>query len=200
MKALFLILVPVFTCFLAHAQDEFEETGGFKKYNIFSGGSVSVGFSSGSFQAGANPMLGYSVANWIDAGLVVNYNYASFRDVFVRNDKIRETTYGGGVFTRLYPIRFLFAQAQFEHNFITEKYIPGDGQANQKNKLEANSFLVGAGYTTDRYPGSGRPFFYLSVLFDVLDDENSPYTRVGGGVIPIFRAGFQVPLFQGARR
>jgi hypothetical protein len=196
MKALYIILLAALVSGGVSAQDDVEDRGGFKKQNLFTGGSISLGFSTGSFQAGANPMFGYSVSDWIDAGVVANYNYASFRDVYARNDKIRETTYGGGVFTRLFPLRFLFAQAQFEHNFITEKYIPGDGQANQKNKLEANSFLVGAGYTTDRFPGSGRPFFYLSVLFDVLDNENSPYTRVGGGVIPIFRAGLQVPLFQ----
>lgn len=199
MKALYLLLAAIIFCGSLSAQEEPDEPrGGFRKENMFTGGSISLGFSTGSFQAGANPMLGYSLGSWVDAGIVANFNYASFRDVFVLNDKIRETTYGGGVFTRLYPLRFLFAQAQFEHNFINQRYIPGDGQ-NIKEKLEANSFLVGAGYTTDRYPGSGRPFFYLSVLFDVLDHENSPYTRNGGGIMPIFRAGFQVPLFQGRR-
>lgn len=195
---MFIILVAAFLFSIGlMAQSELEENqGGFRKENLFTGGSISLGFSTGSFQAGANPMFGYSLGDWVDAGVVVNFNYASFRNVFVLNDKMRETTYGGGVFTRLYPVRFLFAQAQFERNLINQKYIPGDG-ANQKNKLQANSFLVGAGYTTDRYPGSGRPFFYLSVLFDVLDHENSPYARSGGGIMPIFRAGIQVPLFQG---
>ena len=187
----------------AAAQEEVEDLGGgFKKYNLFTGGGISLGFSSNSFQAGLNPVFGYSVAPWIDAGLVANFNYASFRDVYINNpdDKIRETTYGGGVFTRLFPVRFLFAHAQFEHNFITEKYLPGNGGSTLKEKVEANSLLLGAGYTTDRYPGSGRPFFYLSILFDVLDQEYSPYTRSGGGIMPIFRAGLQVPLFQGSRR
>jgi hypothetical protein len=185
----------------ATAQDLDDQRGGFKKENLFTGGSISMGFTGYSFQIGANPMFGYSVAPWIDAGVVGNINYASFRDVYIVNvnDKVRETTYGAGAFTRIYPLRFLFAQAQFEHNFISEKFIPGNGATVQKNKVEANSLLVGAGYTTDRYPGSGRPFFYLSVLFDVLDGEFSPYTRPGGGILPIFRAGVQVPLFQNSR-
>jgi hypothetical protein len=35
------------------------------------------------------------------------------------------------------------------------------------------------------------------VLFDVLDQDFSPYTRSDGVIIPIIRAGIQVPLFQG---
>ena len=195
------LVIAVLASTTSMAQEDEEERGGFKKENLFTGGSISFGFTGYSFQLGANPVFGYSVAPWIDAGVVGNINYASFRDVFIVNvnDKIRETTYGGGAFTRLYPLRFLFAQAQFEHNFISEKFIPGNGGTSQKNKVEANSLLVGAGYTSDRYPGSGRPFFYLSVLFDVLDNEYSPYTRPGGGILPIFRAGLQVPIFQGSR-
>jgi hypothetical protein len=205
MKKTRLIIIVLLTSAVfntAWAQEEdLEEKKGFRKENLFTGGSISLGFSTNTFQVGANPFFGYSVAKWMDAGLVVNFNYASFRNVFITdpNDKIRETTYGGGVFTRLYPVRFLFAQAQFEHNFITEKFIPGNGGTSAKNKVEANSLLVGAGYTSERYPGSGSPFFYLSVLFDVLDNEYSPYRRSGGGVMPIIRAGFQVPLFQGSR-
>jgi hypothetical protein len=194
MKPLLLLLSMMVAGAATFAQEEIEEPRGFRKENLFTGGSISLGFGGNSFQAGANPMFGYSIANWVDAGVVVNFNYASFREVYSRNDKLRETTYGGGAFTRLYPVRFLFAQAQFEHNFINARYIRGSGLPDEKNKVEANSLLVGAGYTTDRFPGSGRPFFYLSLLFDVLDQENSPYTRVGGGIMPIFRAGVQVPL------
>ena len=183
----------MFTSSVAQEERE-EERGGFKKENLFTGGSLSLGFSSGMFQAGANPFFGYSLGDWVDAGVVVNFNYASFRDVYTLDDRLRETTYGGGLFTRLYPVRFLFAQAQFERNFIRQKY--KSDQFNETQNLQANSFLVGAGYTSERYPGSGRPFFYLSVLFDVLDHENSPYSRTGGGILPIFRAGVQVPLFQ----
>lgn len=201
MKTSLIVLVSMLLFSSLMAQENtVDEPGGFKKENLFSGGSISLGFSTGSFQAGANPMLGYNLADWVDAGIVGNFNYASFRDVYLLNDRIRETTYGGGAFTRIYPIRFLFAQVQFEHNFINQRYIPGAGQPNEKNKVEANSLLVGAGYTTDRYPGSGRPFFYLSILFDVLDQENSPYARATGGILPIFRAGLQVPLFGGRMR
>lgn len=179
------------------AQDAPLEPSGFMKERLFTGGGISLGFSGNAFQAGASPVLGYNVASWVDAGIAVNYNYSSFRDVYAANDKLRESTYGGGVFGRFYPVRFLFVHTQFEHNFTTQKYIPVNGQASEKNKVEANSLLLGIGYAGDRYPDSGRPFFYISLLFDVLNNEFSPYTRADGRIIPLLRGGIKVPLFRG---
>jgi len=176
------------------------EDKGFKKENLFAGGSISVGFSNNSFQLGGNPMIGYSLAPWVDAGVVLNYNYASFRDWYIYDDKMRQSTYGGGVFTRLFPVRFLFAHAQIEQNFTRLKYIPGDGSNNSTATVDGSSLLLGAGYTSNRWPGSGQPYFYMSLLFDVLGNEASPYIDARGRAIPIVRAGLQVPLFQGRGR
>jgi len=182
------------------AQDDKEKKGGFKKENLFTGGSVSLAFYNNTFLIGGSPVFGYSLTNWTDMGVVVNYNYTSYRDYnFVFNDKLRQSVYGGGGFLKIYPIRFLFAQAQFEHNFIRQKFIPNVG-ATQTDKREANSFLVGGGYTTGRYGRGGQPFFYLAVLFDISNNINSPYTDGYGRTIPIIRGGLQVPLFQGGRK
>src|SRR6476646_447164 len=100
------------------AQKEKEEKEkkekGFKKENLFTGGSISLAFYNNTFLIGGSPVLGYSLGNFADAGIVVNYNYTSYRDVsyYGSIDKLRQTVYGGGVFTKLYPVRFLFAQAQ----------------------------------------------------------------------------------------
>ena len=201
MNRLLMVLALSFSITAGFAQsNEEESSGGFKKDKLFTGGSISFGVSNNTFQIGANPVFGYSIANWIDAGLVVNYNYASYREIYTFNDKIRSTTYGGGAFTRIYPLRFLFAHAQFEHNFIKEKYIPGNGALNETNNVEANSLLVGAGIATERYAGDSRPFFYLALLFDVLNNDFSPYRRSDGKAMPILRAGMQVPLFQNSRK
>lgn len=185
------------------AQNEGDDTGerkGFQKEKLFTGGSLSLGFSSGGFQAGVNPMFGYSVTDWLDAGVVVNYNHSSFKHWYYRNDKMKQSTFGAGAFARLYPIRSIFAQAQYEQNFTNLTYDPGGGAASSKASVDAPSLLLGAGYTSQRYPGSGQPFFYLSILFDVLGNTNSPYVGSEGAVTPIFRAGIQVPLFQGRNR
>lgn len=181
---------------LRQAQDE-EKEKGFKKENLFTGGSISLAFYNSTFLVGGSPVFGYSIAKWIDAGIVGNYNYTAYRDVNTFDDKLRQSVYGGGVFTKIYPLRFLFAQAQFEHNFIKQKYIlPGGGPSSTATD-DANSFLIGGGYTTGRQGQGGSPFFYLAVLFDVSGNLNSPYTDAYGRTIPIIRGGIQVPLFQG---
>lgn len=190
------ILLLTINGLLAQDDPDSEEKKGFKKENLFTGGSISLAFYNNTFLVGGSPVFGYSIAKWVDAGVVVNYNYTSYRDVFEFNDKLRQSVYGGGVFTKLYPIRFLFIQGQFEHNFIRQKYIPPNGQLSSTARVDANSILVGGGYTTDRYPGSGQPFFYLAVLFDVAHNNNSPYKDGYGRTIPIIRGGIQVPLFQ----
>ncbi len=196
-KIILSVLLFVATSAFLQAQEEEEKEKPPFKENLFTGGSVSLAFYSNTFLIGASPVLGYSLTKWADAGIVVNYNYTSYRDVSVFDDRLRQTVYGGGVFAKLYPVRFLFAQAQLEHNYIRQKYIPPTGSASSTTKTDANSFLVGGGYTTGRQGKGGSPFYYLAILFDVSGDNNSPYTDAYGRTIPIIRAGLQIPLFQG---
>lgn len=181
------------------AQNDTVQKRGFQKEKLFTGGSVSLSFGNRNFLIGVNPVLGYSLAKWIDAGIAVNYIYTAQKDYY--DDRYRQTIYGGGVFTRLFPVRFLFAQAQLEHNFIHIKYTPaGSGTGSYSDNRSATSLLVGPGYTTGRYPGAGNAYGYFAVLFDVLGKANSPYTDQQNHPVPVIRGGINVPLFQGRRR
>lgn len=213
-KGLLLLMLACLPSMILLAQDEPEEEAeekGFKKENLFTGGSISLGFSSGQTVLGANPVFGYKLADWIDAGLAFNYVYNGARDYQQFDDKIRQTVLGPGVFTRLYPVKFLFVQGQFERNFSTTKYFPpGAGDPSEKYKSKANSLLLGAGFAQGRQKGSSD-FFYISLLFDVLKNVNSPYVDVDYDpnnpsadprikMTPILRAGVNVGLFQGRYR
>ena len=208
-RFILLLTVSSFLCLHVMAQDEEEEVKekGFKKENLFTGGSVTASFFSGGTILGANPMFGYKLNDYVDAGLVFNYIYSGRRDYVYLNDKLRQHTYGPGIFTRIYPVRFLFLQGQFEHNFIslTHKY----GGVSDHYHSDANSFLVGAGIAQGRQKGSNT-FFYISLLVDVIKDPNSPYVNnvynentgalVRTDLAPIIRAGVNVGLFQGKYR
>ena len=193
------------------AQDEGEEKG-FKKENLFTGGSITVSFFNRQTLLGANPILGYKLAEWVDAGIALNFLYNGIRDYNEYNDKIRQTVLGPGVFARLYPVNFLFVQGKFEHNFSTLKYIASPTSVtyiNAKNTIGANSFLLGGGFAQGRERGSNT-FYYISILFDVLKNINSPYVNVTTNpnnssdqritMTPIIRAGLNIGLFQGRRR
>lgn len=179
-------------------KDKEEEKKGFRKENLFTGGSLSLAFYNNTFLVGGSPVFGYSLTNWADAGIVVNYNYTSFRDYNgILNAKLKQYVYGGGAFVRLYPVRFLFAQAQVEKNFIKQKYLPPANGPVETAKGNATSFLIGGGYTSGRWGRGGQPFYYLSVLFDIKEELYSPYTDSYGRAIPIIQGGLQIPLFQG---
>lgn len=194
-----LILLLLCTTYTLNAQQVAEieeETRGFKKENVFTGGSLTLQLGSGQFTAGVNPVLGYSLLRWVDAGLVFNYIYASAKNYPYIGDKIKQHQYGAGVFTRIFPVKFLFVQGQVEHNFQNIRYNPSTGVGEKYNE-DGSSYLVGGGYTTGRDPDRKAPYFYVSILFDLGDDPNSPYLDNNGDPQPIYRAGVNIPLFQG---
>lgn len=178
----------------AQEEDAPRPITGFKKENMFIGGNLTLnagGFNN-TFLIGANPIVGYSVLpRWIDLGVGLNAQYFSSRYVFNNNDRLRSTTVGAGVFTRLFPIKFIFFQAQPEFNYIFQRYDDGAGNK-AKETFTAPAFLVGAGYKTNF--ADGNTYGFLSILWDVIKDPNSPYLDNRGNSLPIIRAGFQVGL------
>lgn len=200
MKKFFLAALVIVSGLTLKAQNNDEGyddlKGGFKQENIFVGGSIALGFGSGSFNVGANPEVGYSFAQFLDAGVSFNINYVSqkYYDLY-SNDPIYRlsgTTYGGGPFVRIFPVRFLFFQAQYEHNWI--KYKQKDyssGLSLTYPTLNANSLLLGVGYTQRII---GQMSSSLSISMDVLKDKNSPYLDGYGNVQPIIRAGLDFYL------
>ena len=187
-------------CLNVNAQTEKKEEdevikGGFKKENLFVGGNVALGLGSGNFSVGVGPYIGYSINKYIDAAVGLNYSYLSQRDYYT-TQKNRQSVIGPSAFVRLYPVKFLFAHAQYEYNFIKYKQIYGNGIPDNVYKINVPSFLIGPGFASGRDAYS-KSFYYISVLFDVLKNKNSPYTDNQGRVTPIIRAGYNVALFQG---
>ncbi len=206
MKKVFLVLVLFGIVLSTNAQDDTKEKqkeknkkkGGFKKENLFLGGNVTASFFSGGTLLGLSPYFGYSLNKYVDLAASVNYNYTSQRDYIDYGDKVRQTVFGPGALVRLFPVHFLFAQAQYEHNFIRLKYIPASGSiyAPSITHIDANSVLVGGGYTSGRRDGNNT-FYYLSIMWDVAGVAESPYVDGLGRSIPVIRAGYNIGLFQG---
>lgn len=194
------LISVLFTCF-AQGEAEEENKKWFKKENLFVGGDLTLGFSNIYTAIGVSPYFGYSLNRFVDVAVSFNFNYTSQRDYFVIGDKVRQTIYGPGSFVRVYPFRFLFAQAQVEHNFVKLRYIPANnsGYIPSTDRVDANSFLVGAGYAGGRDRFS-KSFYYISVSWDLIRDKNSPYVDGQGRAIPIIRAGYNIALFQGGGR
>ncbi len=193
----FLLVISVHV----YAQKEEEKTGeekskrGFKKENLFAGGTVALGFGSGTTLFGVGPFFGYSVNKYLDVALSLNYNYISQRDYYT-TAKYRQSIIGPGAFVRIFPVKFLFAQAQYEQNYIQQKVIYGGNIPDAKYRVNAPSLLIGPGFASGREEGT-TSFYYISVLFDVIKNINSPYVDNQGRLNPVIRAGVNIGLFQG---
>jgi len=191
MKKLILIFCLLSLVIIAKAQDDNykdEEISGFKKENMFLGGSISLVFGTGSFGIGANPEIGYSLSQWLDGGVVFNINYYSQRDYYY-DITYSSFNYGGGIFVKAYPIPFLFLQLQPEQNWIS--YNTKYGNLVDKQSVSATSLIGGIGYS-QRIVGKGSYFFMIGM--DLLTDPNSPYRDGYNHAIPIIRGGFDVYL------
>lgn len=200
MKKIFSIVVLVSISLLGTAQrqtapptynnNSFDEasnyTSGFKKENLFIGGSIALGFGSYSFNIGANPEIGFSVAKWLDIGTAINLNYNSETyDYGTSQTKYKNFNYGGGLFARAWALPFLFVQIQPETNWIQSTATSGNNSSS--GTFQSNSLLAGIGYGT-RLVGSH--YSYITLMVDLLNDPNSPYRDPYGNAYPVFRAGF----------
>lgn len=202
-KSVFVFLLISLIAKNISAQEAEEKEVGFKVNNVFVGGSIVLGYGAGSssytnsgsnFVIGANPEIGYSLAQWIDAGIATNLIYNSYRfnsgGYRYRQSAIN---YGIGAFVRLFPIKGFFLQAQPEINWInvTQKNLDLSGSPKITAKVKANSFLAGVGYG-QRFIGQSS--FFTILMFDLKDDINSPYRDMYGNVLPIIRTGISIYL------
>ncbi|MEO8768592.1 MAG: hypothetical protein ABI402_00850 [Ferruginibacter sp.] len=217
MKNIILVIITSFFGLKGFAQytepvehkEKKEETHGFQKDHLFTGGGLQLAFSNYDFVVGASPVLGYSFNKWFDAGIGFSYIHIAereayqdqFGNVYTTGNKIRQNDYAPLAFVKFYPLKFLFIQAQFEENFITQKYIYGYGAPTEKISYNVSSLLPGIGYASGR-EDVGDFYYFISISIDVLKNRKSPYVQLIGdnvNFLPILRAGIQVPLFQGRK-
>ena len=198
----YFLFVLLFSSFNLFAQDD-ESVGFFKKENVFSGGTVSAGFCNTFTNLGIGPYIGYSFNKYVDFAINPSINYTTERDFAgIQGNLLRQTIYGPGAFVRVFPLKFLFAHAQYEFNFMRTKYMPFGRLSDigvEKYKYEAHSFLVGGGISNGKDFPNQKSYYYFSILLDVANSPFSPYKDNLRRSVPIIRAGYNIALFQGRK-
>jgi hypothetical protein len=200
MKKLSLTLILFCVFFSLKAQ---KDAGGefFKLENVFTGGTVNLQFGNKTTALGIGPFIGYSFNKYFDFAVSPAFNYVSLRDYPYVGDKVRQFTYGPGAFVRVFPVRFLFAQAQYEFNFLNTRYVPLGGSSAdvEKFRFDAHSVLIGGGIANGKDFPDSKSYYYFSILWDVGKSEYSPYKNNLRRSVPIIRAGYNIALFQGRK-
>ena len=178
MKKISLILLLAMVGFQSFAQDETpektEDDRKFKKENLFFGGNFGLSFGNYT-QIIVSPQVGYRFNPYFAAGVGVNAQYVgikSFDGGGYEYSKQTQGVYGGNLFARFYPIKQAFLQVQPEVNYITGKFkYLGNYSSYPEQKFSnvAPSLLIGAGV--------GLGGAYISLMYDVIQDPNTPYSN-----------------------
>ena len=182
-KKLVFAIAIVLCSFTAFSQDE--ETTGFNKDKFFAGGNF--GLSVGSYTViNLSPQVGYRFNRFLASGVGLNLLYYSHKEKDVYGNDYRKVVQGItglNVFARFYPTSKIFIQVQPEDNYIFGKQIFYQ-PTKEVYKLDAElipSILVGGGLATP----TSRGAVLFSVMFDMLQNPNSPY-----GNRPIVNVGY----------
>lgn len=133
---------------------------------IWFGGGVMLTFGTVT-NIGVSPIVGYKLdrKGKLSAGLGVNYNYFSDNRY---TPKYESSTYGWSVLTRYRVIPQIFLHAEYNSQNY-ELYNPfGD-----ETRREWVPFLLLGGGVSQ--PIGGNSSFYFQILWDVIQDERSPY-------------------------
>ena len=189
MKRIVVLLGFVFCSTILLAQEEdAKEKKGFKKENLFIGGNFGLSFGDYTL-INISPQLGYRFNRYLAAGIGINGQYVSIKDRDFNGNAFRKVSQGVAglnVFGRVYPIQNVMLQLQPEANYIFGRqrfYNP-----REDFKIDAEivpSLLGGAGVVLP----SGRSSFIISVFYDLLQRENSPY-----GEKPFINFGYNIGL------
>jgi hypothetical protein len=161
---------------------------------LFFGGGLVLGGGTGSFQIGLNPELVKSYNEYIDLGAAVNLYYSSYRSTNMDNStlsyKSNNTQFGLGGFVRAWPIKQFFIQVQPEYNWTFSNAKNISQGTSGSASVSAPSFLAGLGYGNRNENG----FSYFSIMFDLINSRQSPYSMGQATAQPILRAGFGIPI------
>jgi hypothetical protein len=128
---------------------------------VYYGGSVGLGFGNG-FRIGVFPLVGVRVTPQFSLGAQVGYEYANYNE-----PDADASNYGGAVFAR--------------YRVIPQLYLHGEGRyvnyelfdvADDSTREWVPFILLGGGFVQRV---SARTSAYVEVLFDVLQNDRSPY-------------------------
>lgn len=145
---------------------------------IYIGGNFGLQFGTTTV-VNLSPQVGYRVTDKFVPGIGITYIYYNFRDPNNNNKRYETNVYGGSVFGKYFFTDNLFAHAEYEELNL-EGY---DVFLKKYSRIWVPSAFVGGGYNQ---PLGQRGFIQLLLLFEVLQDRNSPYYRNN----PVVRIGF----------
>jgi hypothetical protein len=170
MKKIFSLLI-IITGLISGAQAQDSDGGGFDKSKLFVGGNLGLAFGTYTI-INVSPQAGYRFSPLFAAGVGINYSYYGYNDGYYDN---KQSYAGMSIFGRVYPLQQFFIQVQPEVNYIWgSQTADGYTQDAPVYKIPTQfvpSLLLGGGAAIP----AGKGAITISVLYDVLQNQWSPY-------------------------
>ena len=133
------------------------------KDKLYYGGYLNLSFGSYTM-IGIEPMIGYKIIPRLSVGAKIRYDYIQDNRY---SENYTTSNYGASIFTRLRVFRGLYAHAEYA-GYNYELY----NALGESDRQWIPFLFVGAGYSLRV---GKRSSVIAQVLFDVLQNENSPY-------------------------
>jgi len=148
------------------------------------GGTVGFNFWGDYFYLSVNPLVGYQVSPKFSVGGKVHYSYIN--DSRSELGDFTSHNYGASIFTRYRPIYQAYLHAEFAYaSYENSTSFNISTKSWESERTWVPFLLLGGGFVQNIGPNAS---VYAEVLFDVIQDENSPYEdwdpiiSVGAGI------------------
>ena len=132
------------------------------------GGNIGFSFWNDYFYLSISPLVGYKITPQFSVGAKIGYAYSSDSSV---DPTFNTSNYGGSLFTRYRIIPQFYLHGEFAYISYENVYLrPLGGYTTERNWVPF--LLLGGGFSQMISP---NVWAYAEVLFDVINDSNSPY-------------------------
>jgi hypothetical protein len=139
---------------------------------LYYGGNIGVNFWNDYLLISAEPMVGYNITPKFSLGAKLDYSFRKDNNDAPLN--FTYNNYGGSIFARFRPVPLGYLHAEFNFTNYQQYNYNSTTTVYESNRVWVPAVLVGAGYTQPIGPNASA---YAEVLFDVLQDKNSPYKK-----------------------
>jgi hypothetical protein len=161
-----------------NARKQQQKEKGFDRDKLIFGGWFGAQFGTVT-SLNISPIIGYKLSDKFSAGVGVGYRYDKYKNYYGQGLNLTYHAMQLSAWARYLITDEIFAHVEPQHfqYTVTEP---------TKETISVPVLLVGAGYKT---PMSARSSFVIMLLYDVLQDQNSPY---GTNITPMmgFNVGF----------
>jgi hypothetical protein len=131
------------------------------------GGTVGFSFWNDYTYIGIYPLVGYKVTPKFSIGGKIGYSYYNYH-----NTDLSTNNYGGSVFTRYRVIPQFYLHGEFVYFSYEQQTYDLQTREYGTERNWVPFILLGGGLSQNI---GQNVWAYVEVLFDVLQDENSPY-------------------------